>query len=178
MGWKNLKEHFKIEHIVQVTQKGICIGSGYVHDLATIDPTTGTVRENPTFRDFLREHYPALLESEPAEIARLINAPDSFSASITVYTYDGGNIIEKQCEALGWPNVTHDGEVMYENQFSADLATVVAWAKRSADLGIRYGEESVEEIKQQLADCCSRLEGERVNRAKLEAQYPTEAPNV
>ena len=43
MGWKLLRDAFSINHIVCVTDKGICIGSGYVHDLATINPTTGAM---------------------------------------------------------------------------------------------------------------------------------------
>lgn len=30
MGWKNVKEHYQIGHIVCVTSKGLCIGSPYV----------------------------------------------------------------------------------------------------------------------------------------------------
>jgi hypothetical protein len=65
MGWKTLKEHFDIEHFVQVTKKGICIGSGFVHDLVTIDPKTGALQENQTFHGLIREKYPALLKAPP-----------------------------------------------------------------------------------------------------------------
>ena len=30
MGWKNIKEHYRIGHTVHVTDKGICIGSPYI----------------------------------------------------------------------------------------------------------------------------------------------------
>lgn len=36
MGWKNVKERYRIDHHVQVTQRGICIGSAYIHDLIVI----------------------------------------------------------------------------------------------------------------------------------------------
>ena len=36
MGWKLLRDAFSINHIVCVTDKGICIGSGYVLSLIHI----------------------------------------------------------------------------------------------------------------------------------------------
>jgi hypothetical protein len=36
MGWKSVKEHYQIKHIVQVTDKGICVGSPYIHDVIII----------------------------------------------------------------------------------------------------------------------------------------------
>src|SRR5512141_1553082 len=98
MGWKSLKERFGITHHVQVNGNLIFIGSGYVHDLAAIDSLTGRVAGNSTFKSFLPENYPNLLAASSEEIKSLLKAPDTFSQSITVYTYDGGKIIEKLCE--------------------------------------------------------------------------------
>lgn len=178
MGWKSVKEHYRIGHIVQVTEAGICIGSGYIHDIIIIGLNGKVIKRYDDRNNEDLRRYQQEFDADPAALQRLITTPDTFAAAITVYTYEGGDIIEKQCEQLGWPNVTHDGEVMYENRFSADKATVVAWAKRSADLGIKYGEESVEEAKRRLADCGSQLECEKADRAKLEAEYPTEASNA
>lgn len=177
MGWKNVKEHYRIEHIVQVTDQGICIGSGYIHDIIVIG-LDGALRKRYDERsnDDLRR-YQQEIDADPTTLRRLIEAPDTFSSAVLVYNYDGGDILERRCEALGWPNVTHDGELMFDNLFSADKATVVAWAKRNADLGIHYGEESVEEAKQRLSDCFARLDREKANRAKLEAEHPTATPN-
>ena len=36
MGWKRLKEHYRIEHMVQITEAGICIGSPYIHDIIVV----------------------------------------------------------------------------------------------------------------------------------------------
>jgi hypothetical protein len=102
----------------------------------------------------------------------MVEVTDSFSASITVYTYDGGQILEKQCETTGWPNITHDGLIMSDNAFSTDKATVVAWAKRNADIGIRYASESVSDADARLSECKRRLAAMRGNREKLEADYP------
>ena len=172
MGWKTLKETFGIGHMVQVVaDKGICIGSGYVHDLAVVDPKTGEVRCNATFGDFLSKSYPALLAADPKDIVAAIEAPDTFERSV-VYTYDGGNIVEKLCEEPGWPNVTHDGCMMYENTYSTDKATVVAWARRAADLAVSQTREHIERLEGQIAEARGLLVGYEGDRAKLERDHP------
>lgn len=173
MGWKALKEAFGIDgHIVCVTEKGICIGSGYVHDLATIEPHTGRVIENSTFSDFLSRHYPDLRQASPEQVLALIQAEDTFTASIPVYTYGDGKIIEKHCEALGWPNVTHDGQVMYDNTYSADKAAVVAWAKRDAELEVNGAQEYIERLREQLEGATQHLAQAEAKQAMLAKDYP------
>ncbi|WP_121498354.1 hypothetical protein [Pseudomonas aeruginosa] len=173
MGWKTLKEAFDINHIVCVTTKGICIGSGYVHDLVVVDPVSGSVRENEAFGRFLSQHYPALAAATPAEILGHIQAEDSFASAIPVYTYEGADIIEKRCEALGWPNVTHDGALMYENQFNADRDIVIGWAKRSAELEAKHLEEAIVRLQEQQADLQKRLTKARTHKERLAADHPS-----
>lgn len=98
------------------------------------------------------------MEAGPETLRQLVQSPDSFAAAVTVYTYCGGDIIEKQCETSGWPNVTHDGEMMYENTFSTDKDQVVVWAKENAE--------------KELAERQDHLASREANRAKLEADYP------
>lgn len=174
MGWKRLQEHFKIVHTVQIKEAGICIGSGFVSDLATVNMVTGVVRENETFSGFLLKHYPALLSASKSEILAIVQAPDSFSASIPVYTYDGGRIIEKCCERPGYPNVTHDGFLMYENTFSTDRDLVVRWAKRNAEAGISAFTRCIADTQRQLSEQIAQLEICKNDLDCLNADYPSE----
>jgi len=173
MGWKKLKEHYQIGHYVQVTEEGICIGSGYIHNIIVIG-TDGVVRKRYDDRsndDLIR--YQREIDDTPPEVLRqLIQSPDTFTSSLIVYTYDGGDIIEKLCENLGWPNVTHDGEMMHDNEFSTDKATVVEWAKRNADAAIRIISERIEEVDKQALDLRSKLSSFKASRAKLDDIYP------
>lgn len=170
MGWKTLKQHFGIEHIVQVTEKGsICIGSGYIHNLVEIDPKTGKVHGDD---GFLRQRYPELLVTAPAEIVKLIEAQDVFGASVPVFTYRESEIIEKRCEEPGWPNVTHDGCVMYENTFSTDKAKVIQWAHRSAELRVKYTKEQISRVESDLAALQKQLAHDLDVWVRLAAVYP------
>lgn len=173
MGWKKLKEAFGITHHIGVTKEGICIGSGYVHNLVVVNPETGEVQENAAFGGFLREQYPALQAASPEDVLKLIQEPDEFSAHIPVFTYDGGTIIETLCETPGWPNTTHDGHLMYENTFSISKEQVVRWAKRNAALAVQYSKEDIERREKELVEARARLAEYQRQHDTLEADYPT-----
>jgi hypothetical protein len=173
MGWKTLKDAFGIEkHTVSLTSAGICIGGGYVSDLVTINVETGTLKENRSFEGFVTKTYPLLAQAAPSDLLALIQADDKYSATIPVFTYEGSRIVEKECEKPGWPNVTHDGEVMYENTFSTDRTVVIGWAKREAQARIELTTDYVARLKAQLMEAEADLEKARGDAVKLEADYP------
>lgn len=174
MGWKNIKDHYQIEHIVQVRSGRIGIGSSMVRDLIRISfdgvvswGNLGPCNQN----DDLMRIYKAM-ESNPAELKKLLDAPDSFARSLPVWTYDGAEIIEKSCEEYGWPNCTHDGLLMYENAFSSDRRKVVEFAMRNALAGIQHGTRRLDEIKAQLKQATEMLQEDAAALAKLENDYP------
>ena len=175
MGWKTLKNHYRIGHSVHVTEKGICIGSPYIPDIIIIGLDGKLVKEDDGRCNEDLKRYMAEFKLDPAKLREVVQAKDTFSKSIPVFTYDGGNIIEKQCEKLGWPNVTHDGEMMYANMFSANKATVVKWAKENATGGIQWRLERIEQLKSQIAEIESGIAQQQANLAKLESDYPTPA---
>lgn len=174
MGWKNIKEHYRIGHIVQVRDGKICIGSGYCPELIMVsfDGKVSTGLLGISSNEDL-ERYHAEMTADIGKLKQLLDAPDTFTASLPVYTYDGAEIIEKQCEAYGWPNCTHDGMIQYENSFSADKQQVVGWAKRNAELGVKYGKEHLERAEKEVIERRQHLESEVANLEKLEADYPS-----
>lgn len=173
MGWKNVKEHYRIEHIVQVTEAGICIGSPYIHNLIAIG-MDGAIKKADDGRvnEDLRR-YMSEFTADPAKLRELIKAPDKFTASIPVYTYDGGEILEKFCEKPGWPNVTHDGHIQYENIFSTDKAKVVRWAKENAKLGIEWKDRRIADLRLDISRIEHDMGKDVENLAKLEKDYPS-----
>ncbi len=163
MGWKAIRDHYGIEHIVQVTSAGICIGSGYIHDLIVVaNGVRDRSHDNDRFGVRRKEggelgRIMDEMDADPAKLAELAACADTFDRSLTVYTYDGGAILEKQCEELGWPNVTHDGLIQYENTFSPDRDLVRQWAIKSAKAGVEWRREAVAEAEKKLADVMSSL---------------------
>lgn len=173
MGWKALKTHFQIErHTLEVDKGKIKIGSGYIPELIVIDMATGELKLSETFPEFMRETYPALGEATPAELLALIQQEDQFDDAIPVFTYKDAEIIEKRCEKLGYPNVTHDGEMMYENTFSTDREKIIASAVHDATLAVRFAQEHVDRLKADLVKAQAYLEDRTEVRNALWAAFP------
>lgn len=174
MGWHNLKKHFSIGHIVTVTPQGICIGSPYVRAIMVISaegvitkPYDGSLSSNEDLARYQRE-----IAADPVLVKRLIETPDTFAASLPVFTYDGATIIETRCEALGWPNVTHDGELMHVNTHSPNRETVIRWAKENAAAGVKMDSDLIAKKEKELADLrVDHVASQRV-LASLDAQFP------
>lgn len=154
MGWKNVRDHYRIKHIVHVRDGVLCVGSGFVTNIIEIRNafpvfSTSVGRGNADL-----DRYMAEMQADRAKLRELIETPDTFERSITVWTCDyfKGLIIEKQCEEFGWPNVTHDGELMYENSFSTDRAEIVEYARRNAAAGVESAERNIADAEQKLAE--------------------------
>lgn len=173
MGWKNIKDHYRIGHIVQIREGRFCIGSPYVPDLirVTFDGVVSWGNLGPSENDDLARYY-AEMTCGPGKLSKLIKAPDTFKKSVVVFTYEGGEIVEKQCENYGWPNVTHDGLLMYDNSFSAKKENVVRWAKRNAAAGVELTVSRLAEIKEELAKMEGYWAVHVAEVAKLERDYP------
>jgi hypothetical protein len=153
MGWKRVKEHFRITHIVQVTEAGICVGSPYIHDIVVISLEGKVLKEW-----HMENHHPELsrivreIKADQAAVRELFEKLDEFYADHPVYTWDqDGNIIEKKCERPGWPNVTHDGLLMYDNRFSTDRAKIIELAKANLTASVELQRDHVKDLQDKLA---------------------------
>lgn len=169
MGWKSVKEHYRIGHYVTVDrEKGICIGSPYVHDLIVIG-FDGVVKKRPdrTHNDdlcrYLRE-----FDADRELLKQLILQEDKFEKSLPVWTYFGSRIVEKFCEEYGWPNVTHDGLMMYDNTFSKYRAVIVRAAYQNAKAGHEVTGDRVEQTRKELKEIESRRDGYLCDMFRLE----------
>lgn len=169
MGWKAVRDHYRIEHFVQVTDKGICIGSPYIHDIIVISLDRGEIVRRWGSGGGEIGRYLDAMDADPFKLAELVAQADVFERSIPVFTYEGGDIIEKQCEELGYPNVTHDGCMQYENTFSPDAGLVRVWAIDSAKAGIEWMAEAVEDAQRELHKRVDRLNQRKDDLEKLTA---------
>lgn len=172
MGWKNVKEHYRIGHIVQVVEdKGICIGSGYVSDLIVIDPKGRTVKPGLlgiSGKDLMR--YWDEIHADLPKLWELIEAPDTFERSLPVFTYRDGEILAYVCEDYDWPNITHEGAMMYDNRFFQDRDKALERAKEHSKASIEMWEQSVKDLEKKLAEYHGHLNVEKANLAKYEQE--------
>lgn len=161
MGWKNVKEHYKIVHNVCVQvdkdlfgkdREVIAIGSGFISDLITIDLNSGVLLKRYSDRSNAElNRYMAEMDADIGKLKDLILTPDTFGELKAVYTYSDAQIIEKKCEEYGWPNVTADGEMMYDNTFSKDRTEVAEWARRAANSRKEYAECHISRLRSEIA---------------------------
>lgn len=173
MGFKAFKEHFGIDdHIVSVHKEVIFIGSDYVSKLVGIDMQTGAILINEVFRGFLAQQYPKILNATNEERLALIQIEDQFSQSIPVYTSCNGQVIEKQCEKLNFPNVTHDGEIMSSNTHYANKADAVEYAREDLHYRIKSYKESVADLEAQLAEKKDKLAESKRLMEEFNNTYP------
>ncbi|MFL1449136.1 hypothetical protein ACI77O_12145 [Pseudomonas tritici] len=173
MGWKTLKQAMSISHNVSVSGDSIVIGSGYISALVSINIKTGIAQESETFPGFMRNHYPSLDVATPDELLALINTPDVFDTSITVYSFKGSEIVESQCEVPGYPNTTHTGVLMYENSHSTEKAVVIDWAKTDAKLRATGLEDALIRLEREKAKMQADHAFAHTCITELEAAYPT-----
>lgn len=172
MGWKTVKEHYQISHIVHVDDDSICIRSNMQPALIVIG-ADGELKKRYTDSD--SEELIRIqdeMDADPAKLLELIQAEDQFDKSVPVYTFDGCEILEKYCEFPGWPRVTHEGELMYPNLYSTDKDKVITWAKRNAERGVEAYSRMLEEARKKVDALESELETQQGNQSKLNELYP------
>ncbi len=133
MGWKAVRDHYRIEHIVQVVpEKGICIGSGYIHDIIVISLDRGeiTKRYDPGrgwSRNAALDRYQDEMDADPFKLSEIVAAEDVFERSIPVFTYP------------------------------TDSGLVRTWAIDSAKSRIEFLRQSVKDAEADLAERIQRL---------------------
>jgi hypothetical protein len=173
MGWKNVKDYYRISHIVQIYDGKIIIGSPYIHDLIRVafDGKVSWGNLGPS-SNFNLSRYFREMTADPGKLKELIDTPDTFTGDLPVYTYDGAEIIEKKCEEYGWPNVTHDGCLMYENTFSPDRGMTGIRAKEDEGIYIKYIQESITETDEKLNGLRKKLLRHKTVLADLNSIYP------
>lgn len=151
MGFARFKEHFKIEqHIVSAENNVIYIGSDMASRLVGIDMQTGAVLVNDTFSSFLGKYYPEIFKATNRERLAPILEVDHFEQSIPVYTFCNDQLTEKFCEKLGFPNVTHDGEIMYNNSHFANKDDAIENFRRNLIIRIENYKDAIVELQEKL----------------------------
>lgn len=173
MGWKAVRDHYRIGHIVQRSGDDLLIGSGYVSDLVRITPEGGIVENRIFRREGELGRYVNEMEADKALLLSLMASEDVFERSIPVYGWSGATIVEDACEEVGWPNVTHSGALMYDNAFFLDRDDAVRHAVADARSGIDAWTERVEEAEADLEHRKANLERVRRNLAHLTERHPT-----
>lgn len=126
MGVKAIKQRYKIDYAVQKVDDNIHIGSAYINDIIVISPEGKLIKKYKdgnyndgwnTNKDLKRYQEELLTDEKTGFLKELVQQADEFGELFPVYTCEKGRTVKTYCEEYDWPNLTIEGELMYENTF-------------------------------------------------------------
>jgi hypothetical protein len=179
MGWKAVKDHYRIGHIVHMSGDDLLIGGAYVSEIIRVSPE-GVVEEKPTMRPLDGElaRYVYEIRGDASRFRGLLASKDEFTASTPVYGWSGSTIVEDFCEEYGWPNVTHSGALMWDGHFFLDRDDAVRRAVAGARGRMSSLAERVEELEEKLAERKRMLAGAEGDLNDLRSRHASLAAEV
>ena len=84
------------------------------------------------------------------DIQDIIEGQDDIANPLPVYTADDGQIIESTTDAYGWPNVTADGKMMYDNTYFKTKKEAVEYGIIDLAAGISLIDGDISRLKKNL----------------------------
>lgn len=188
MGWKNLKNHFNLKYIVHVQNDYIHIGNKYINNIISINIHNANIKVNNDFwndRIYINENneilyhhnidqsFKDIINTDKQILLDIINSEDNFHSSITLYTFDksNGDIIELTSEHTEFPNVTHNGTLIYDHCFSIDKDLIIKKAKDKIQQRINGTSEFIDELQKDINTQTDKLNSLNIALEKLKKIY-------
>jgi hypothetical protein len=140
MGFKLIKDHYNIPHIVHLRKGNLCIGSAYITEIIVVRPDGSFVKgETETFRNEDLDRVRNAIAANRKLFVCAFAMPDDFEMVQPVFTVEDGRIRRYLCEQYGWPNTTTCGKLMYHNTFFETRKEAKRYALRDTSLGLKEG---------------------------------------
>lgn len=169
MGWKSIKKHYQIDHIIQVDDGEVKIGSGYIPDLLRVTSEGQVIRSSVLGDSPELNRVAEAIEANRNAYISLLEAQDRFDDDLPVWTYEDGEIVQYQCEEYGWPNVTHCGRLMYENLFFDRRDQAVKAAIKNSEAAVSGWSSQIKRTQEDLAKEQDHLARAEENLRKYQA---------
>lgn len=141
----------------------IAVGSGLCHDLISVDKKTLKIKYA---LDTWREGREALLKKnsilllsiwdklqeliDSGEIKDIIEGKDDIDPKLPVYTVKKGKLVKSYTDEYGWPNITEDGELMYDNTYFKTRIEAIEYGIREYESGAEMSKRRIEQIEEDL----------------------------
>lgn len=150
------------KYIVCQNETNICIGSPYIPELIKINKKTLKLscmelnyeNDEPNFivPELNDIYYKLKKLVDSGQIQEYLNGNDEIEKKLPVYKEEDGEIIETYTDAYGYPNLTIDGYVMYENEYFKSKIACKKYAIKCCVSGIdnynRYIQQKLKEIEE------------------------------
>jgi len=157
------------EYTVNNNDEYIAVGSPMCHDLISVNKKTLKLKyaldtwnegrkclENkPKDLLFIYDKLQELIDN--GQIQDIINGQDEIENPLPVYTIDNGILIETFTDTYGYPNLTIDGFLMYDNE---------------------YFKSKKEAVEKGLAECEGWIEMLTERKSELEKEVQTKIDRI
>lgn len=147
----------------------ICVGSPMCSDLISVDKKTLQLRYAlDTFREgrkclenksnskgenellFIWDKLQELINNN--EILDIINGSDIIENPLPVFTVDYGILIETFTDEYGWPNVTVDGDLMYDNTYFKTKEEAIKYGIKESEAWIEMLTEKKNDLEKEALE--------------------------
>jgi hypothetical protein len=146
----------------------VCIGSPYVSELITVHAETMQIKYAlDTFHEGRKSIHSKKLEFiwdkllefiESGELKTIIENNDSTEGMFPVYSCKEGKIRQQFADVFGWPNPTHDGEMMYDGTFFKTETEAIEYGIKDLTGWCMHFKEHVAKLEGEIVEEKSRLE--------------------
>lgn len=168
------------EYFITNDGGNIAIGTSMCHNLITVNRKTlkisyaidtwheGRNALKSEKLKFIWDKLEELIAS--GKIGEIIEKDDVIENPITVFTCENGKIIERHTDKLGWPNVTHDGFMMWDNTYFTTRLEAIEYGILAIESRLQYSKENREGLLLKLEECNSRIADTEEKLANLKKE--------
>ena len=160
MGWKNIKSHYEIDHIVHINNDGnICIGTIKIPEIIVIDKCGKIIKPYNMFNNTLLSHQDDI-KANPMLFVRLFMSPDVFKEELTTFYYFTDEALH---EAVGY---VHDSYALTKSGSLINANFSINKDKSIIDFG-NYLVARQKEIENSLSQLNTELEILKRQKSKV-----------
>lgn len=173
MGWKAVKDHYHISHIVYMAGANLLVGTECVPEMIEVAPDGSLVQEwKSHFKTGEIDRIQTAIKADPAKFRELLDQADVFETCIPVFSFQNGGVVEQMCEEFGYPNVTHDGQLMMLNTHFLDEDEAARQGKKSLEANQLTFAEMIVDLEDRLQDIRNLQQAEKDQLERLERLHP------
>jgi hypothetical protein len=149
------------KYIINNNEDYIAVGSPLCHNLISVDKKTLKIkyaidtwnegRSSLPNHDELRFIWDKLQEIiDNGQIKDIIEGQDEIENPLPVFTVRDGKLVKSFTDCYGWPNITIDGDLMYDNTWFKTELQAINYGIGEYQYGIKSLQNSIDEKRKEL----------------------------
>jgi hypothetical protein len=150
------------EYIIHERKNNIMIGSPMCYHLISFDKESfemkyaldtsneGKKSINNKELVFIWDKLEEMIKN--GEIKDIINGKDEIKNPLPVYYIENNELKKGFTDKYGWPNVTEDGILMYDNTFFKNKEDAVKYGIKEMEISKKWTKESIKELNRKMKE--------------------------